>query len=220
MSKYTVKLKDICETFTLEEVVSWFSQWELADYLTPDEINTINERGTFSKESLIKQIIDAYWLREIGFESTGLFRHYCKTTMRQIMGRYAQIIYSASIKFDPLVNEDYTEKFNRTANSNGTTNSTTSTDGFGISSDTPQSQLTKSDLMSGKYATTASGQEDTVTGNINANTNEGEDYTRHLKGNHGIMSTAPKLIQAYRSYIMNIYGDIIEECKILFMNIW
>lgn len=220
MSKYTVELRRVCDTFGRETVESWFKDWELSDYLTPDEIAVVNARGTFNKDSLAKQIVDAYYMREIGFETVGLFRHYAKMQMREIMGTYAQIIYSAAIKIDPLVNEDYKEEFSRNVNTTGDSNTSSSGTGFGVTSDTPQSGLTKDDLMSGTYATTATGDETTTTGNTNATGSETETYSRSLKGNRGISANAPYLIQAYRDYIVNIYGEIIEKCSPLFMGIY
>lgn len=220
MSKFSVQLRYVCDTFTREEVENWFKDWDLSDYLTPNEINVINQRNTFSKDSLAKQIVDAYYMREIGFETIGLFKHYAKTTMRQIMGEYAQIIYSASIKIDPLVNEDYVESFSRDANNNGSSNTNSTGEGFGITSDTPQSKLTKEQLMNGTYATTATGDTTSTSGNTTANGTEHETYTRSLKGNRGISSNAPYLIQQYRDYIINIYGEIIEKCSDLFMGIY
>lgn len=220
MAKYSVELRRVAETFTREEVESWFTDWELSDYLTAEEIDVINQRGTFNKQSLAKQIVDAYWMREIGFETVSLFRHYAKLQMREIMGKYAQIIYSAAIKIDPLVNEDYTETFTRNVNTKGDSNTNSNGTGFGIASDTPQTRITKADLLAGTYATTATGDETTTSGTTNATGSEDETYTRTLKGNRGISSNAPYLIRQYRDIIINIYGEIIEECSPLFMSIY
>lgn len=220
MSKYTVELRRVCETFTRAEVESWFKDWELSDYLTTDEINVVNQRGTFDKNKMAKMIVDAYYMREIGYETVSLFRHYAKLQMREIMGSYAQLIYSAAIKFDPLVNEDYVEQFTRDNNTAGNSSTSSNGSGFGITSDTPQSKLTKQDLMDGTYATTATGDETTTSGTTDASGTEHETYTRSLKGNRGISSNAPYLIEQYREYIRNIYGEIIEKCGILFMQIY
>lgn len=220
MAKYTVELRRVCDTLTRDVVEGWFSDWDLSDYLTPEEIGVVTTRGTFDKSSLAKQIVDAYWMREIGFETVGLFKEQAKITMREIMGKYAQIIYSAAIKIDPLVNENYTETFTRDVNTEGKSSTSSEGSGFGISSDTPQSQLNKTDLMSGKYATTATGDETTTSGNTDASGTEKETYSRTVAGNRGISSNAPYLIEQYRNYIINIYGEIIEQCGQLFMSIY
>lgn len=220
MSKYTIQLRRICDTFGREEVESWFKNWELSDYLTAAEIAVVNTRGTFDKDKLAEMIVDSYYMREIGTETVGLFKYYAKLQMREIMGKYAQFIYSAAIEFDPLVNENYTESFTRNVNTRGDSNTSSNGTGFGITSDTPQSEISRSDLMAGKYATTATGDETTTSGNTNATGSEDETYSRTLKGNRGISSNAPYLIQQYRDYIINIYGEIIAECSPLFVALY
>ena len=73
MAKYTVQLRHIVATFGEDEVMKWFSDYDLYDYLTADEIAVINERGTWSKEKLAKMIINHYFMREIGFETPAYF---------------------------------------------------------------------------------------------------------------------------------------------------
>lgn len=220
MSKYTVQLRRLCDVFGRDTIESWFKRWDLSDYLTADEIETINRRDTFSKDKLAEQIVDFYFMREIGFETPALFKTHCMIRMREIMGKYSQLIYSASIKIDPLVNEDYIESFTRDVATEGKSDTSSEGSGFGITSDTPQSELTKSDLLSGKYASGATGDETTTSGQTNASGSEKETYTRSVKGNRGITSNAPYLIKQYRNIILDIYGEIINECANLFMLIY
>ena len=58
MSRYTTELRLIVENTSLEEVESWFEDYELEDYLTPEEIAVINDRGTWTKEKLAKMFED------------------------------------------------------------------------------------------------------------------------------------------------------------------
>ena len=85
MSRYTTELRFIVENTSLEEVESWFEDYELEDYLTPEEIAVINDRGTWTKEKLAKMIVEHYWMREVGLETVGLFKHQVKVTMQEIM---------------------------------------------------------------------------------------------------------------------------------------
>lgn len=220
MSKYSVELRRVCETFTREEVESWFKEWELSDYLTAEQLKIVNQAGLFNKDKLASQIVDAYYMREIGFETVSLFKHYAKIHMREIMGEHAMLIYSSSLEFNPLVNEDYSEILERKVNTSGNSDTASTGSGFGITQDTPQSGLNKADLMSGKYATTATGDETTTSGNTTATGEENENYTRRVKGNRGISSNIPYLIEQYRNYIRNMYGEIIEKCSVLFMGIY
>ena len=45
MAKYTMELREIISTFGEDEVKSWFMDYELSDYLTPDEIKVIEEKN-------------------------------------------------------------------------------------------------------------------------------------------------------------------------------
>lgn len=243
MAKYTFELRELFEPikfdptlFTRENVEGWFKDYELTDYLTPEQISVIEEFGIWNKDKLARKIVDHYYMRESGFETIGLFKHYAKVTMQEIMEKYLPLIYSASIKYDPLVNVDYTETFEReaentnnttsTGNSSSTSNNTSS--GLTVNSDTPQGQINKNEILSGKYAsnTTANESEGNITdstdttSNSNATGNTNENYTKRVKGNSGVSATAQKMVEQYRQNIIAIDSQIIKELQILFMGLY
>lgn len=228
MSKYTTKIKDLVDLLGKDEILSWFMDYELSDFLTQDEIDTINTRGVWTKEKLAILILDHYYMREIGLETPGLFKHYVKFSMREIMESKAPLIYSASIKYDPLVNVDFTETFTRnikgdTINKgNSTTNQNAS--GLTVNSDTPQGQINKQNILNGSYASSTSAGEstnsDTINTTNNENTNTDENYNKKIRGNSGVSATAQRMIQQYRDNIRAINYEIIEELKDLFMGIY
>ena len=235
MAKYTFELRELFEPikfnppiFTRDQVENFFKDYELSDYLTPEQINTINEFGVWSKDKLARKIVDHYYMRESGFETIGLFKHYAKVTMQELMERYLPLIYSSSIKYDPLVNVDYTETFNRTADTtnNGNSNSTSNSNSSGliVESDTPQGQISKNEILKGKYATatTANENESEITDNTNTSStsNTGEEYTKRVRGNSGVSATAQKMVEQYRDNIITIDNDIINELSILFMGLY
>ena len=163
MASYTIELRSIGLMFGEEEVKSWFSDYELSDYLTQEEIDVINERGTWSKEKLANKIYNHYFMREIGFETPALFRLRVKSTMQELMEEYLPAIYSFAIKYDPLVNVDFTEEFDRTEETNGSGNSTSTSNnegsGLTVNSDTPQQQINKQAILNGNYASSTSANE-------------------------------------------------------------
>ena len=118
MSKYTIELRTVCELYGRSEVESWFKDYNLSYYLRPDEIASIESAGLWSKDRLANKIVEHYFMREIGLETPWLFRHYARVTMNEIMERKLPLIYSMSIKYDPLVNVDYTETFERNFGNN------------------------------------------------------------------------------------------------------
>lgn len=113
MSKYTIELRNVCNIYSREEVENWFKDYELSDFLTTEQVNVIINSNIWNKNRLAKKIVDHYFMREIGFETPALFKHYAKITMYEIMEKYVPFIYSSSIIYDPLINVDYTETYDR-----------------------------------------------------------------------------------------------------------
>lgn len=224
MSRYTIQLRSVIDICGEEEVKSWFSDYELSDYLTPDEIAVIEKRGTWSKEKLAQAIIDHYYMYEIGFETPALFKHQAKVLMREIMEEKAPLLYSAAIEYDPLVNVNFTETYTGNTTNQSTSNSTSNSTGSGltVNSDTPQGQISKNNILKGQYAssTGANETENQVKDQSTNNGNGTEDYTKTTKGNSGVSATSQKMIQQYRDNIIMINRDIIKDVNMLFMSIY
>lgn len=224
MARYTIELRNVISIYGKETVKSWFSDYELTDYLTDEEIAVIAARGTWSKEKLADAILDHYFMYEIGFETPALFAHQAKVLMREIMEEKAPLIYSAAIQYDPLVNVDYTESFERTSGNQSQSNSTSNTTGSGltVNSDTPQGQISKSNILNGSYAssTGANESENHITDATTSNGRGTEEYTKKVKGNSGVSATAQKMILEYRKNIIMINRDIIKDMNMLFMGVY
>lgn len=231
MSKYTVELRELFEPirfspalFTRSEVEGWFKDYDLDDYLTSEQQAVITATGLWTKDKLAKKIVDHYYMREIGFETIGLFIHEAKDEMNELMEEYLPLIYSSAIQYDPLVNVDYTETFSKTENmgNQSSTASTSNGSSLGINSETPQGQINKTDILSGRYATNTNATENNIGNNTNSNSsaNSLENYTKRIKGNSGVSATAQKMIEQYRNNIRAIDREIIKKLNILFMNIY
>ena len=214
MSKYTITFQELVEGgyYTEEEIKNTFKSYNLEDYLTADEINVINQRGTWNKEKLANKIYNHYYMEEIGFETYARFDLEAKELMEELMEKYLPMIYSYSIEYDPLVNVDFTESFERQfANQDSAT-----ADGLVLNSDTPQGRVTKTDILAGNYASSTSGNETSSTGNSEGS----ENYTKRTKGNSGISATAQALLKQYRDNIRAVDKDIIKDLNILFMSLF
>ena len=227
MAKYTLELRELFEPirfnpplYTRSEVESWFKDYELSDYLTTEQISVIENNNMWTKDKLAKKIVDHYYMRELGFETPALFRHYAKVTMQEIMERYLPLIYSANINYDPLVNVDYTESFQRSADSTNSGTSSSNTSGLTVNSDTPQKQINKTEILSGKYASSTSANEISDGTNTSSNGETNEEYTKHVKGNSGVSATAQKMVEQFRENIVNVDSDIIKELNTLFMGLY
>jgi len=217
VNNYTMTLYEIINNFyTRSEVEGWFKDYELSDYLTTEQIQTITENGLWSKDKLAKKIVDHFLTEEIGFETMGLFRQKVKITMQEIMESKLPLIYSRAIEYDPLVNVDFTETMERSVTNEGESSSNSS--GLAVNSDTPQGQISKANILAGNYASSTSASEGEASG---SSSNEmGEEYTKRVKGNSGVSATAQKMVEQFRDNIRAIDYEIIKELEPLFMIIY
>lgn len=174
------------------------------------------------RTTLNNEILDYYLTTEIGFETPALFKHYLNSTMRLIMPKYnAMYVAQSQLALNPLGNVDLTETSNRqkeidtTTNSQsqgtGNSNSTSNANGKNLFQDTPQGELSSTDLENQRWATnltlTSNGITDQSNTNTQSNVNGREDkdsvenYMRHIIGNNG------------RKYNVEIYAKLVNEFK-------
>lgn len=228
MASYTMELRKVCDYYTRAEVENWFKDYELSNYLTPLQIAQIEKFHVWSKDRLATKIVDHYFMREIGFETPALFKHYAKVTMQEIMERYLPKIYSNFLEYDPLSNVDFTEEYTREilGTSEGSSNSTSNNkaSGLNIMNDTPQTNITKQNLETGAYASNVN-QSDTESQisdetNANSSSNTIEKFTRHEEGDNGVIITNQRLVKEFREIIVAIDEEIIYELGKLFMAIY
>ena len=225
MASYTIQLRKVCELYSREDVESWFKSYDINDYLLPDQVAQIEQfPNIWNKDKLAKKIVDNYYMREIGFETPALFRHYAKIEMEKIMEEMLPLIYTTAISYDPLINVNFTEEFTRTASQEGTSNSSSNNDATALNvvSDTPQGQISKTEILNGKYASGTTASENAV--NINDETNQNqssqEQYTKHFMGNQGISATYQAMIKQFRENIVACDKEIIERLNVLFMGLY
>lgn len=173
MAKYTIELRRVCELYTRNEVEKWFKSYNIEDYLTPEQINVINQTGLWNKDKLAKKIVSHYFMREIGFETPALFKLYAENMMNELMEEKLPLIYSSAIQYDPLVNVDFTETFERTQNneqkqklSSSTENKTNETGQNSSSGSTDSSSESNSESSSNSNSSGLSINNDTPEGRI------------------------------------------------------
>ncbi len=232
MSTYSLELREVCRLYGRENVESWFSSYNLQDFLTENQINILNTANVWSKEKLAKKIVDHYYMREIGFETPELFEHYAKSTMNEIMEEYLLKIYSKFLEYDPLSSVDYTEEYTRTIESesesqgNSNSNSSNNASGLNVRSDTPQGQIIKQEILNGKYASdtnaseTESNIQDETNTESNGSSNTIEKYTHSMKGDNGVIVTNQYLVREFRELAVSLDLEIINKLSTLFMGIY
>lgn len=220
MARYTIELRNVMMICGENTVKSWFTDYDLSDYLTDEEIAIITARGVWSKDKLAQAIIDHYYMYEIGYETPALFAHQAKVFMRELMEEKAPLIYSAAIEYDPLVNVDYSESYTGSNSGQSQSSSTSSGSGLTVNSDTPQGQISKSAILGGSYASSTGANETTNTVTDGSSNSGSQTYTKTVRGNSGVSATAQKMIQQYRENIIMINRDIIKDVGTLFMSIY
>lgn len=231
MADYTIMLKDLftpnrngISMFTREQVEGWFKDYELSDYLTTEQIEKITQAGMWSKDKLAKKIVDHYFMREIGFETPGLFAHQAKIKMQEVMEYELPVIYSNSLEYDPLesVLFDITETRQISGEGSSSSSSSSSGSGLSVSSDTPQTNINKADILSGHYASQTNGSEteSAVNGTTNSNSETTETLTHHEQGNKGVLDSYQKMLVDYRKSLVAVDTRIIEKLNSLFMGIY
>lgn len=232
MAKYTMELRKVIDYYGRDVVESWFKSYELSDFLTAEQIAVINKQNVWSKDKLAKKIVDHYFMREIGFETPYLFRHYAMLTMNEIMEEYLLKIYTKFLEYDPLSSVDYVEEYTReiesSAENNGTSNSqsSNSANGFNVNNDTPQQNVTRQNLNNGMYASSTNQsetesqiQDETQTSNV-GNSNTTETYRHTMKGDNGVIVTNQYLIREFRDLAQSFDLEIISKVNKLFMGLY
>ncbi|MBQ5839493.1 MAG: hypothetical protein IIW42_05670 [Bacteroidaceae bacterium] len=159
-------------------------------------------------------------MREIGLETPALFQHQAKVLMQELMEEKLPLIYSASIKYDPLVNVDFQETYEAERENQGSGTSNGSTSGLTVQSDTPQGQIDKSQVLAGKYASSTGASEAEDHSTTTSEASGTESYVKRIKGNSGVSATAQALVMQYRKAIVAINREIIDDVNVLFMGLY
>lgn len=140
MSKYTVEVRFLCETYAGYSESQGFKK---VNEIIEKAIPYIFEEFPIFDESyrnvLETKILKHYYNQEIGAETPGLWQLWLNTRLNEIMPYYNQLYKSALLEFNPFYDVDYTtdytkegrdtkeENFNETKENNLTSNSSTET---------------------------------------------------------------------------------------------
>lgn len=209
-TKLTVELRELIEN----GVKLW--DFDYPSFYTGEE-----------KTAFEQKVIDHYYFRQIGQETTGRFLHSFRTKIREIMPYYIKLYESVKLMDDvenPFEAYDLTEELTKkgqeiTTTEHGQTITHTIDETF-KHSDTPQGRIDNiDDYMSdakkndGENVDSFEGT-DTVTVN-----SEGAGYKLTRKGNIGVQPLGVE-INYYRSALINVDTMIIDELNDLFLKIY
>lgn len=155
-----------------------------------------------AKKEFEQKVIDHYFFRQIGQETPGRWLHYFRTRIREIMPYYIQRYKSVDLLMDagdPLESYNLTETLKEESSSqSGSENRFSST---------PQGSIENID----DYMTEAS--------KTNADGSGNREYTLHRHGNIGVQPLGQE-INVYRSALINVDLEVIEELKDLFLMVY
>lgn len=182
----------------------------------------LNSYPIFDEEyraTLNQNILDYYYMSEIGFETPALFRHYLKTTLNVIMPKYNEI-YKAQLKLltSSLGDVDLTETLERDVTNESSSESESSGNNKNLFQDTPQGQLSTTDIEDQRWATNLTLNKNDVSDSTSANGSTTEEYTKHIIGNNGKkynIEIYDKFVNTFKS----IDQMIIDELSDLFMGV-
>lgn len=209
MAQFTIQLREIESLEGRENLRTWFTDYDLHDYLTNEQINLIENRGIWSKDKLADLIIDHYYMREIGLETPAFFKMKLKVAMREIMEEKAPLIWSASLDIDPS-NEF---EINSKSDTNGKTHTSGNGNSLNIHSNTPQGKINKTEILNGDYASDTDGAE-------NNTSTDGSDETHNNSKSWGHNRSQVQLLREYRQNILMINREIVEDLAQLFIGIY
>lgn len=219
MANYTIQLKTIVEIPSQNNPEFWnMSVNQKIDIALPTIFDFTfpfyNQDGLIEWE---KRFIKHFYMREIGFETIGLWKMKLEDKLNIIMPMYNKLYLEAK-KVNDLTNTfNMKETYNRTnnGNSNSNSNSETMGDNKTLFSDTPQSMV---DLNSNNYVTeiTQGTVGDTTNTNQNQTVTNNEDYENSKIGNSS-GKTQAELLKIVTESIVHIDNLVYNECEELFM---
>ena len=212
MAKYTITIKTLIDNNF---------DFQMTNYPIFDE----NYR-----ETLNNNILHHYYENEIGFETAPLFRFYLNQKLNEIMPYYNELykVQKKLINENLLLNNvNLTENLqgSNTTQSSSQSNSTNNgtSNNKNLFQDTPQGEISNTDIQNQKWATNLTLDENTTNNIINdkssSNGTGTNEYIKTIIGNNGGKFNID-ILNDIKNNLMNIDLMIINELYDLFMQIF
>lgn len=223
MSKYTTTLYDLMidvnegkEDLTIDEKIDNLAKVIFDfNYPTPSDAD---------KKRIENAIIKHYLMREIAYETVGLFKLKLNDRLNLIMPKYTQAYKNLDDEVSPYINNYIQEKGsnNRNSTSKAETSGTDTreTNTFETASDTPQGILTE--LKEGKYSSGARASVSNDTGNTSTSSSGSDEEigstSREVESLQGL--TGAEAFRVYFNNLISLDEELVYEFSDLFMCIW
>lgn len=204
MAKYTITIKSLIDNNF---------DFKMDSYPIFDE----NYRDTLNQN-----ILYHYYENEIGFETASLFRFYLNQKLNEIMPYYNELYKVQKKLIDEnllLNNVNLTEKLvgSNTTETNSTSES--SNNGKSLYQDTPQGQISQTDIDNQTWATNLTLNKNEIADQSNATGSGTNEYLKTIVGNNGGKFNID-VLNDIKNNLMNIDLMIINELNDLFMQIF
>ena len=186
------------------------------------------------KKEFENKFLEFYYFDEIGYKTPDRFKqrlkNYLDMGLKKWQERYNTELEVQKQNINFLLNKDLTEERvtegNATGNSSTTSSSTSnnnsSANNKNVVNDTPDTRFTSTENFATSITTdeTISNSTNTGTGETTSTSNQNNNVRDKFtsKGNIGVTSSA-ELLEKWRSIIIDIDNEIIEEADKLFMQI-
>ena len=226
MSNYTIELR-----FLENEPISKIFDFNYTYYMKGLVSDEIYEE---KKKEFERKFIETYYFDEIGYETPDRFKqrlkNYLDMGFKKWQERYNTELEVERQKINFLLNKDLVEERitsgnasgSSTVNSTNTSNNSNTSDNKNVVNDTPDTRFATTENFATSITTdqTTSQSTNTGTGETTSTSNQNNNVTDKFtsKGNIGITSSA-ELLEKWRSIIIDIDNEIIEDADRLFMQI-
>lgn len=210
MSKYTITIKALMDNHF---------DFQLNEYPIFDESY---------RDTLNQNILNHYYMNEIGFETAPLFRFYLKQKLNEIMPYYNVLYEKQKELLDNIAgNVNLTETLERVTGTDTESSSNSKSNANGNSKnvflDTPQGGEYKGTIDETPYATNVTFGKSDSESNINDSSKSSgtgtENYIKKIIGNNGNKYSF-EVLNKLRTNLFNIDLLIINDLEELFMQIF
>ena len=204
MAKYTITIKSLIDNNF---------DFKMDSYPIFDE----NYRDTLNQN-----ILYHYYENEIGFETASLFRFYLNQKLNEIMPYYNEL-YKVQKKLidENLLLNNVNLKEQLIGSNRTETNSTSqsSNNGKSLFQDTPQGQISQTDIDNQIWATNLTLNKNEIADQSNATGSGTNEYIKTIIGNNGGKFNID-VLNDIKNNLMNIDLMIINDLNDLFMQIF
>ena len=174
------------------------------------------------RETLNNNILNHYYENEIGFETAPLFRFYLNQKLNEIMPYYNELYKVQKKLIDEnllLNNVNITEQLTGSNTTQSSSESTSNSNGKNLFQDTPQGELSSTDIDDQKWATNLTQNKNIINDESSASGSGTNEYIKTIVGNNGGKFNID-VLNDIKNNLMNIDLMIINELYDLFMQIF